>query len=109
MEWKAGDWAIFTGAISPGCASAHGRAGRDGGTLVEIIDVGNPEPDDPLLAGHTIFARSSTSGSAGAVHPKELELPPWLSGDGGGLVTEAPITTTARAPRRRGASHGGPF
>ena len=96
MEWKAGDWAIFTGAISPGCASAHGRAGRDGGTLVEIIDVGNSEPDDPSLAGHTIFARSSSSGSAGAVHPKELELPPWLSGGGGGLVTEAPTTTTAR-------------
>ena len=64
--WKAGDWAIFTGAISATCAPAHGRAGRDGGVLVEIIDVDNPDPQDPSLAGHSIFARSSSSGGVGA-------------------------------------------
>jgi hypothetical protein len=94
-DWKPGDWAIFAGAISPACGPAHGRAGRDGGTLVQIIDINNPDPDDPSLAGHSIFARSSSSGGVGAVHPDELELPPWMSGDGGGLRTEAPIETTA--------------
>ncbi len=90
-DWKAGDWAIFVGAISPACAPAHGRAGRDGGTLVQIIEVGNSDPDDPSLVGHSIYARSSSSGSAGAVHPAELEPPPWLSGGGGGLITETPV------------------
>ena len=96
-NWKPGDWAIFTGAISPACAPAHGAAGRDGGVLVQVIDVDNPDPTDPALAGHSIFARSSSSGAVGAVHPDELELPPWLSGSGGDLVTEAPIPAETSA------------
>ena len=95
--WKAGDWAIFTGAISATCAPAHGRAGRDGGVLVEIIDVDNPDPQDPSLAGHSIFARSSSSGGVGAVHPDELEVPPWLAGGGGALIAEEPIPADATA------------